>query len=341
MTCQECQHQMDIPPELLDKASQAALAEHLLHCPSCREELERLSSVLSRFKAQPVPLPKPELLLRLNARIDADLSAQALVSQTPVQPTPAQQTPVQQTPVQQATPIRALPPEPQASFWSQVTAALRRFQLPAFAVAATLLIGMWISPDPVRWKGAPTPQSPLSLDVQVSIERMSPDPSAPDSEAHRPDAARPATDVRPRLERAEDGSSLHPNDGLLFHFEVAGGSQLLLIERDPRNRLKVVFERSNLPEGRAASSIDITTLKGKPLSYVPEGPPGDYTFLVVLARQTQAIGPAQLDEYWGMYVDQLLDPTAPRTDSELRLEALRFQVVPNSVPLHPPGEVNP
>jgi CHASE2 domain-containing sensor protein len=62
---------------LLGAAGERSVLEHARECPVCAAQLETLSAVSSALSSRPAPAPPPDLLLRTQARVSAELALMA------------------------------------------------------------------------------------------------------------------------------------------------------------------------------------------------------------------------------------------------------------------------
>jgi uncharacterized membrane protein len=62
---------------LLDAAGERAIREHARECAACAAQLEALSAISTALSSRPAPAPPPDLMLRTQARVAAELAVLA------------------------------------------------------------------------------------------------------------------------------------------------------------------------------------------------------------------------------------------------------------------------
>ena len=305
MRCADYLPLLDLPEALRAPHEQEALRRHLDRCPDCRLEAERLQATLTRFRETP-DAPMPEGARgRFDARIDALLSPPDPLDATPAAGTHrsagASRAPLSRT--------AATPGPPRRPHH------LARLMSAAAALALLLTAGLLYQRQPatpdIKIKGDEA-AGPPNIDLQASIE---------------------AADGS--LTPAQDRQPLEPGSGLLFRFLIEGAPHLLLIERDPRHRLTVLY-RTSLPSGDAAPrTVQLTNPAGRLLRYEPDGPGGEYVYIAVASRSPLDGTPAQLDALWNRYASQVIDPMGASGSDDLALDALRIRYTPQEGPALP------
>lgn len=317
----------------LDKAaaSQEEMEAHVNSCAHCRAIVNQEKALTQALKSSSKGEPSPVFWQRLEGRIRQDEAALPAVADahlpTRQEPTSAQPQnvyeresgvkPVATTAPSKRESVGPLPSDPFAEPMATKSRTRPLVSGPFFrqmkgmmsaAVAGVMLVligtFVWTSGE-VRFKGEP-PKSSLTLDLQVSVERWE-------------------SSGRATMVRAEDGLRLGEQDGLVFRFGVKGGEQLLLIERDPGHQLRVLVSREHLESLSGYSTIEIANESGKALRYVPDGPPGEYTLFAILTQTPRTPTPQVLDQYWDLYVDQLLEPGAADESATVRLDGFKFE----------------
>lgn len=289
MTCDEYQALSADPEAFLDEAN--ALRFHQSECVHCAHLDQQVDASLSSWKQAPGPVPRAEVLLRLQARLASDAHAERLT--------------------------RRVVPEPQ-SMWGRIQQIWEGIPRWAWAPALGLLVfssswSLLIRPEPpalgtrsVASESARNEPRAPALDLQAVVETT--------GENHSPSVA-----------PAEQGTSLRRGSGLLFHCVVEGAVQVTLVERSPGHRLRVLHTWTGLdPAAREPLRLEITDETGQRLRYVPDGPEGTYTYLAVLDQNERTLGAAELDSIWNRYVERRLQPLQSEQGSDL-LDVLEIQ----------------
>ena len=286
--CNECREQMDVPEELRDDASQAAISLHLASCGSCKRIAEQIDGTLLALKTSALLEPSPraaQLLERGLAPPSQRAGASSALSARPTSPG-------------MATPAYR---------------PYRRITMMGAAAAAALLVTVLNVPaeldtpgSEIRTKGVRQNGARPSVDLQAMVEHID-------------------ADGQVEVEPFEGRAVLGRQEGLLFSFFVEGGQHLLLIERDPNHHFQVLWQQAGISSNQdEATRIDLQGDNGRILRYQPSGPAGSYSYLAVVSNSPLLVTPQLLDELWGRHVEEQLQPLARVKEDNLSTDVLEL-----------------
>lgn len=322
MSCNPFEELIACPTELLQPQEAEALAGHLATCPTCQQLKRRLDTELDLFRLAEGPQAPVGSLERFLSVLPSP--------GTPMEPETLQARLAQAT---VAAPTVAAPMEVSSSERHAVVPTSRKAPgmhigararwLRAGILGTVMMAGLVAfsfsrgfqlesTGDPseaIRFKGQPMLVIQPALDLQTFTEQQ---------------GRTGVTEVQATVDR----DALYGDEGLLFTFQVQGGSHLLLIERSPEHVLKVLYQRQDLAADRAAAQqLEIVGETGRLLRYRPSGPLGEYTYLAVLSPQPLASDPGSLDGYWTRYLELQDDALSTPQDGKMRIDAIRVQLV--------------
>lgn len=322
MSCETYLELIDTPESLLTPQETQVLTEHLATCAACAKVVAAVREEILSFQAAPSPEPSPDAWARWLETLETLPHPAAAQPRTP-EPFPVQA----QLPSASRKPSVVGIPAASRQTNSWARERLRR-PLQAF-VGGVAMLGLTMlslsalqtapqgGSEVLDWTGLRTkgdaPQAPRLVDLQAVTEHI------------------PGPNSQPVLIATEDGAQLGPEDGLLFRFQVQGGSNLVLIERTPEHRLSVIYQHKNLdPSLAVLTTFEITKEGGQLLRFVPKGPTGEYTYIAVLSEEALDPTPALLDRVWTQLVEEGLSPLQTSHASPLALDALRVEVTTGS-----------
>lgn len=350
MSCNDTLHLVDVPEELLTREEQALLSGHLATCPSCSAVHQQLRDTVSSFQQAPDAEPSPRAWTRFQQALTTLQAAEPLPSwqhsPPPEAHAPEPSSGSGKTSRSTRAPLTAMAGSPSrgvsqgtpdvspevvivgdasAPVASPASKRSRLFQTVARGMAASALVmGLAImslkygsNADSTGIQGAPSSEFTTKGTFQPVVDLQT-------TTEHVAEQSGKVT-----LIPTENGSPVGVGDGLLFRFNVQGGSQLLLIERTPEHHLSVIFSRSPLnPELDGGMNLEITGDNGQLLRYVPSGPAGEYTYLAVLSKRPLKANAAELDALWNRYAELKLAPLGGTPSPDLSIDSLEVEFDP-------------
>ncbi len=312
ITCEQCLAILDTPEEMVGEEAAMLMRAHLEACPSCSRAAERLEQRLRAFRTAPPPEPPPAALQRLLARVEADRAENA-----PIETARAGAlrlgADVESASSPRAASRHGLRPWTLSRIFTPFFGSAK-WWAPAIA-AICLVVWLGVPAGGLRPKGGESSFDLLDVDLQAVLVRSN--------------DASGGTEILPVFE----GTHVLPGDGLIFRFVIEGGVHLMLIERDPNHDFRVIYQWTNLGTEQGVSrELEIADQDGGVLRYVPDGPPGEYTYIAVLAPVVLSTEAGQLDAIWGRYVETELSPLAEPAHSDFAIDSIRIRYLPDGRP---------
>ncbi len=279
---------LDKPPEARTPAERDRLEAAMAASPELARLARKIDDTLELWRQAPRVEPVSHLMDAVWRRIDQE-------AETP----------------EIGQPVREKPPRPGrpgwATGWGTRIHRVLRPALPGVlgAVATVALVLVYLPDDPrdIQTKGQADVAGEPSVDLQVVI------------------ASRDGSTYHP----ADDLSVLQPNEGVYFRFVVERATYLALVERDPRHRLSLIYERSDLTIDEGETVVDIVDDTGALLRFVLPERAGEYTYIAVAADRAP---PEQtntwLDTVWNLYVDHYVNVLSGSDMPGIDLDAIRL-----------------
>lgn len=324
MSCESYLELIDTPESLLTPQESQVLADHLTACTACAQLVAAVREEILSFQAAPSPEPSPDVWAQWVHTLEQLPHPVPAPVQT-LEPSSPQTQPLPLASRKPSVVGVAGPSRASTSAWagSQLRRPLQAF-VGGFTVLGLVMLSLSVFQSSqqnesagldwsgLRTKGDPH-QAPRLVDLQAVTEHI------------------PGPHAQPILIATEHGAQLGPDDGLLFRFQVQGGSNLVLIERTPEHRLSVIYQHKNLdPSLAVLTTFEITKEGGQLLRFVPKGPAGEYTYIAVLSDEPLDPSPRLLDRVWTQLVEEGLSPLQTSQASSLTLDALRVEVTTDS-----------
>ncbi len=298
-TCDATLSILYIPEALRSTQEQRALEQHLHRCSTCRERSARLAGAIEAFRNAPDPPVPPTLSAAILDRVARDSTAVVHDPSTTETATTLEDTVAKTRPTSGTTFQRLMA-------WLLTPRVFIPVLVPACA-AALLLVALPAGHQgsAVRDKSPGSASIRPSIDLQATVETVEPNGAT-------------------RLNRAEDGMTLGPDDGLLFQFAIEGVTQISLVECDPMHEFHILFDHT-VNDSTVQGIVPLTGPTGRLLRYTPDGPPGEYVYLAVASTEPFTWNAQLLDTVWNRYIDELLDPLSTGGTSTMTIDAIRLQ----------------